>query len=117
MHDSAFDHPYSDAVVAEGLVFVSGCLPVDEDENLVEGADALDAALGMVSRRLASVGCQLGDVVKMTYFVTDIGVRAEANAQYERTWPEPRPARTMIQVPRLPRDASVEIDVIARAAR
>ncbi len=110
------EHPYSDAVVAGGLIFVSGCLPVDERENLVEGPAALDAALGTVERRLASVGATLEDVVKMTYFVTDVGDRPAANAQYEMTWDEPRPARTLIGVASLPRGASVEIDVVARVA-
>jgi 2-iminobutanoate/2-iminopropanoate deaminase len=107
-------HPYSDTVTVGDLVFVSGCLPVDEHENLVDGPGALDAALGMVARRLASAGLGLDDVVKMTYFVTDIGDRPAANDQYVRTWPEPRPARTMIGVAALPRGASVEIDVIAK---
>jgi enamine deaminase RidA (YjgF/YER057c/UK114 family) len=108
------EHPYSDAVIVGDLVFVSGCLPVDGEENLVEGPDALDAALGMVGRRLASVGLGLDDVVKLTYYVTDIGDRPAANEQYKRTWEEPRPARTMIGVAALPRGASVEIDAIAR---
>ncbi|BBZ02626.1 enamine deaminase RidA [Mycolicibacterium chitae] len=117
MTNPDFDHPYSDAVAVGDLVFVSGCLPVDEDENLIKGPDALDAALGMVERRLGSVGLGLPDVVKLTYFVTDIADRPAANDQYVRTWEEPRPARTMIGVAALPRGASVEIDAIARLTR
>lgn len=111
------DHPYSDAVTVGDLVFVSGCLPVDEEENLVEGEAALDAALGMVSRRLGTLGLGLDDVVKLTYYVTDVGDRPAANEQYKRTWEEPRPARTLIGVASLPRGASVEIDAIARTDR
>ena len=117
MTNPDLEHPYSDAVTVGDLVFVSGCLPVDEDENLIEGPAALDAALGMVERRLASAGTTLAEVVKLTYFVTDIGDRPTANDQYVRTWTEPRPARTMIQVAALPRGASVEIDAIARVGR
>jgi enamine deaminase RidA (YjgF/YER057c/UK114 family) len=117
MTNPDFEHPYSDTVTVGDTVFVSGCLPVDEAENLIEGPGALDAAQGMVSRRLASAGLGLDDVVKLTYFVTDIGDRPAANDQYVRTWNEPRPARTLIGVAALPRGASVEIDAIARVTK
>ncbi len=110
-----FDHPYSETAAIGDVVFVSGCLPVDEDENLVEGRkEALDAALATVGRRLATIGLTLDHVVKLHYFVTDMSDRALANDQYVATWPEPRPARTIVQVVALPRGASVEIDAIAR---
>jgi enamine deaminase RidA (YjgF/YER057c/UK114 family) len=117
MTNPDLDHPYSDIVTVGDLVFVSGCLPVDENENLVTGTGALDAALGMLARRLGSAGLSLDHVVKLTYFVTDIGDRPAANDQYVRTWAEPRPARTMIGVAGLPRGASVEIDAIARVRK
>jgi enamine deaminase RidA (YjgF/YER057c/UK114 family) len=109
------DHPYSETAEAGDAVFVSGCLPVDEVDNLVEGRSAaIDAALATVGRRLGNAGLGLEDVVKLTYFVTDISDRELANQQYRDTWDEPRPARTMVQVVALPRGASVEIDAIAR---
>lgn len=117
MTSADFDHPYSDSVTIGDVVFVSGCLPVDEDENLIEGRkEALDAALATVGRRLANVGLTLADVAKLTYFVTDMADRALANDQYVASWAEPRPARTIVQVAALPRSASVEIDAIARRA-
>jgi len=116
MTNPDFDHPYSDAVKVGDLIFLSGCLPVDKDDNLVEGPAALDAALGKVHRRLKEYGLDLSNVAKMTYFVTDIGERAAINEQYTKTWDEPRPARTVIGVASLPRNASVEIDVIAKAS-
>jgi enamine deaminase RidA (YjgF/YER057c/UK114 family) len=110
-----FEHPYSATATIGDVVFVSGCLPVDEQENLVEGRkEALDAALATVGRRLATIGLSLANVVKLNYFVTDMSDRALANDQYVATWPEPRPARSIVGVAGLPRGASVEIDAIAR---
>ncbi|WP_217562274.1 RidA family protein [Streptomyces sp. GbtcB6] len=115
MPSSDFDHPYSDTASIGHAVFVSGCLPVDKAENLVEGRkEALDAALATVGRRLESIGLGLSDVVKLTYYVTDIADRSLANDQYVQHFTEPRPARTVVQVAALPRGASVEIDAIAR---
>lgn len=108
------DHPYSPTGAAGDVIFVSGCLPVDAEENLVTTRpEAIKAALSMVERRLATAGLTLQNVVKLTYFVTDISDRTLANKQYEDTWSEPRPARTVVEVSNLPRGASVEIDAIA----
>ena len=54
------------------------------------------------------------DVVKLTYFVTDMALRDHANAQFIELWPEPRPARTVVGVDELPRGAVVEIDAVAK---
>lgn len=115
MSSADFEHPYSDTATIGDAVFVSGSLPIDADQNLIEGRkEALDAALATVGRRLATVGLGLSDVVKLTYFVTDISDRALANDQFVKHFAEPRPARTVVEVTALPRGASVEIDAIAR---
>ena len=117
-HDDACveAHPYSDALVAAGLVFVSGALPLRPDGVVVGGRmDALDAAIDTARRRLATVGARLEDVVKATYYLTDITLRDEANTQFCRLWPAPRPARTVVEVSALPYGAVVEIDLIALA--
>jgi enamine deaminase RidA (YjgF/YER057c/UK114 family) len=115
MASADFEHPYSDSATIGDAVFVSGCLPIDEAENLITGRkEALDAALATVGRRLAKVGLGLPDVVKLTYYVTDIADRALANDQFVEQFTEPRPARSILQVVALPRGASVEIDAIAR---
>lgn len=108
------DHPYSEAVTAGGLIFLSGCLPDDQAAPFANGRELLDAAMKTVERRLQLVGGCLDDVVKLTYFVTDITLRDFANQQFVDIWDEPRPARTLIGVANLPRSASVEIDAIAR---
>lgn len=109
------NHPYSEAIEVGGLALLSGCLPVTEDGTLVTGGrEALDAALDTVGRRLKTLGLGLENVVKLTYYVTDIALRDHANHQYIDTWAQPRPARTVIAVAALPYDADVEIDAIAR---
>jgi len=109
------EHPYTAAYDVDGLVFVSGALSVDEAGAVVGGRrEALDAALDTLRRRLATVGLDLEHVVKATYFVTDLTLRDEANAQFLDRFEAPRPARTFVEVRRLPYDATVEIDAVAR---
>lgn len=107
-------HPYSPAFAAGGFAFVSGALSIDTEGVAVGGrTPALDAALDRMEERLAVVGGKLADVVKLTYFVTDVSLREEANEQFRRVFAEPRPARTFLEVSDLPYGASVEIDCIA----
>ncbi len=107
-------HPYSPAYRVGDAVYVSGALSVDDDYRAVPGRDeALDAAVERMTERLATVGAQLDDVVKLTYFVTDLSLREEANRQFERLFAIPRPARTFLEVSALPYGATVEIDAIA----
>lgn len=109
-------HPYSLAFSAAGLVFVSGALSVGPDYVAVPGRrEALDAALDRMTERMATEGATLADVVKLTYFVTDVSLRKEANQQYESVFSTPRPARTFVGVNALPYGATVEIDCIALA--
>jgi Putative translation initiation inhibitor, yjgF family len=69
------------------------------------------------SRRsnLATTGLNLGNVVKTTYFVTDVSLREEANQQFLEAFAEPRPARTFVEVSALPYGATVEIEAVAHA--
>lgn len=113
---AAEDHPYSPAVVARGMVYVSGALSVDRDGRPVVGQRAaLDAAMDRLAERLATVGACIGDIVRATYYVTDISLRDEANRQYGEIFAKPRPARTFIAVSALPYGATVEIEAIATA--
>ncbi|MEC3852177.1 RidA family protein [Paenarthrobacter ureafaciens] len=107
-------HPYSPAFVADGFGFVSGALSVDENGTAVPGrSEALVAAGARLAERLESVGMSLADVVKTTYFVTDVTLRDEANLHYELLFENPRPARSFVEVAALPYGASVEIEAIA----
>ena len=111
------EHPYSPAYAAGGFAFVSGALSIDTDGVAVPGrTEALDAAMDRMTERLATVGGRREDVVKLTYFVTDVSLRVEANAQFERVFTAPRPARTFLEVSSLPYGATVEIDCTAYLA-
>lgn len=111
-------HPYSPAFVAGGFGFISGALSVDESGNAVPGrSEALVAAAARLSERLGSVGMSLADVVKTTYFVTDVTLRDEANMHYEQLFDSPRPARSFVEVAALPYGATVEIEAIAHRRR
>jgi enamine deaminase RidA (YjgF/YER057c/UK114 family) len=107
-------HPYSLAFEKDGVVYISGAVGLDADGVAVTGdRAALDAALDAVERRLQSVGLDLSNVVKTTYFADDVALRDHANAQYEDRFSEPRPARTFVVVADLPYDARVAIEAIA----
>ncbi|GAC57901.1 hypothetical protein GOHSU_27_00370 [Gordonia hirsuta DSM 44140 = NBRC 16056] len=107
-------HPYSPAFRAGDTIYVSGALSVDRDYRPVAGRDAaLDAAMDRMTERLATAGGRVDDVVKLTYYVTDVSLREEANRQFERVFAQPRPARTFLAVSALPYGATVEIDAIA----
>lgn len=111
------DHPYSPAVASAGLVFTSGALSVDADFQPVAGRrPALDAAMANVVARLQTEGAALHDSVRLTYYVTDISLRAEANEQFMELFSVPRPARTFVEVSGLPYGATVEIEAIAAPA-
>ncbi|MBB3036800.1 RidA family protein [Hoyosella altamirensis] len=108
------DHPYSPAFAKAGFGFVSGALSVDNAGIAVAGrAEALDAAIARLTERLATIGMDLKDVIKTTYFVTDVTMRDEANTHYEQLFAEPRPARSFVEVAALPYGATVEIEAIA----
>jgi 2-iminobutanoate/2-iminopropanoate deaminase len=104
-------HPYSAARAAGPYGFVSGALSVDADGQPVPGRrEALDAAMARLEERLAPIGGRLDQVVKATYFVTDVSLRAEANEQFRDVFTPPRPARSFVEVRSLPYGATVEIE-------
>jgi 2-iminobutanoate/2-iminopropanoate deaminase len=108
--------PYSQAVRAGSLLFVSGQIPLDPDTNtLVEGDIAVQTH--RVFRNLAGIleaaGSSLDRVVRTTVYLADMNDFAAMNEVYGHYFTEPYPARATVQVARLPKDARVEIDVIA----
>lgn len=116
--DEIAEHPYSPAYDDHGTVYVSGALSVDAQGRVVGGRrEALDAALDKLRQRLATVDLTLSEVVKTTYFVTDVSLRDEANLQFLEAFADPRPARSFVEVSRLPYGASVEIEAVARRPR
>ena len=112
--------PYSQAIVAGDLVFLSGQIPLDPATGLlVEGsvADETRRVLENLRAVLAAAGLALGDVVRTTVFVTDLADFAVVNQTYAEFFTAPYPARATVQVAALPRGARVEIDAIARRRR
>lgn len=109
------EHPYSFAFEKNGIVYISGATTIDyETHQPIPGRrEALDAALNEVERRLGTVGLNLSHVVKVTYYLIDISLRAEANQQFEARFPQPRPARTVLGVSAIPYNGQAVIDVIA----
>lgn len=110
--------PYSQAVVAGGFVYASGQIPIDPATGqFVEGGvrEQTTQVLRNLSKVLEAAGSSLGRVVKTTVFLADMNDFAEMNETYAGFFPEAPPARSTIEAARLPRDARVEIDVIALA--
>jgi 2-iminobutanoate/2-iminopropanoate deaminase len=110
--------PYSQAVRANGLLFLSGQVPLDpETGDLVRGT--IEEETGRVLQNLNAVleaaGSGFGKVVRTTVYLVDLTDFAAMNAVYARHFGDARPARSTVQVAALPRGARIEIDVIALA--
>ena len=108
--------PYSQAVRCRQLLFVSGQVPLDPATGkIVEGDIA--AQTHQVFANLAAVlkagGRSFADVVKTTVFLADMNDFTAVNEVYGRYFTQPYPARATVEVARLPKDARVEIDMIA----
>lgn len=108
--------PYSQAVVAGSLVFLSGQIPLDPERGkIVEGSieDETRQVLKNLAAVLAAEGLTLDAVVRTTVFLTDLEDFPRVNQTYAEFFTEPFPARATVQVAALPRGARVEIDAIA----
>jgi 2-iminobutanoate/2-iminopropanoate deaminase len=110
--------PYSQAIRAGGVVYVSGQIPLDPGTgHVVPGGIAAQAERALESLRavLEASGSGLARVVKTTVYLTDLGTFAEVNEVYARYFPQAPPARATVQVAALPRGAAIEIDAVALA--
>ena len=110
--------PYSQAIIAGGLVFVSGQLPLDPATGeMVEGdiAAMTRQIFRNIEAVLAAAGSSLDKIVKTTVFLADLADFQTMNGAYSEFFPAQPPARSTVQVARLPRDARVEIEVVALA--
>jgi len=109
--------PYSQAIRAGGLLFVSGQVPLDPATGaLVDGDIAAQTHRVMqnVQAVLEAAGASLDAVVKTTIYLADLGDFKAVNEIYGSYFTAPAPARATVQVARLPLDARVEIDAIAK---
>lgn len=108
--------PYSQAIVAGGFVFASGQVPIDpKTGEFVEGGikEQTKQALTNVSHVLAEAGIDLTHVVKTTVFLSDMNNFGAMNEVYSTFFKEPFPARSAVAVKTLPKDALVEVEVVA----
>jgi len=108
--------PYSPAIRAGQLLFVSGQVPLDPATGqMVEGgiADQTRRVLDNIGALLKAGDRSFADVVRTTIFLADMNDFGAVNEIYGQYFSEPYPARATVQVARLPKDARVEIDVIA----
>ncbi len=108
--------PYSQAIRIGDLVFCAGQTPLDPATgNMIEGdiEPQTRRVLQNLSAVLQAAGTSLGHAVKTTVFLKDMNDFQRMNAVYAEFFPQDPPARSTVQVARLPRDAAVEIEVVA----
>ncbi|WP_428607188.1 RidA family protein [Sedimenticola sp.] len=108
--------PYCQAMQIEGLVYTSGQIPLTAAGELVQGDIQVQARQVFKNLRavLAEAGTSLDRVIKTTVFLQDLNDFGQLNAVYAEEFGDHKPARSTIQVARLPVDAKVEIEVIAK---
>jgi 2-iminobutanoate/2-iminopropanoate deaminase len=108
--------PYSQAIVYNGLAYLSGQIPLDPASGqLVTGDIAVqtERVLENIKAVLQACGSSLGKVLKTTVFLKDMGEFPKMNEVYGRYFTTDAPARSTVEAARLPRDVQVEIDCIA----
>lgn len=107
--------PYSQAVEANGMVFVSGQLPIDAVTGVMtEGAEAqARQSLENIKHILEEAGLSMANIVKTTVFLADMSLFADMNKVYATYFEGAFPARSAVAVKALPKDALVEIECIA----
>jgi 2-iminobutanoate/2-iminopropanoate deaminase len=107
--------PYSQAIVAGDLVFCSGQIPLTPAGQLVEGDILVQTRQVLTNLKglLEASGSSLAQVVKTTVFLADMNEFAAMNGVYAEFFSSAPPARSTVQVARLPRDVKVEIEAVA----
>ncbi|MBN1624808.1 MAG: RidA family protein [Clostridia bacterium] len=108
--------PYSQAVECNGIVYTSGMIAIDPATgSLSEGGinEQTNLVLCNLEALFRSIGMNLGNVVKTTVFMKNMSQFAEMNAIYAKYFKENPPARSTVEVARLPKDVLVEIECIA----
>ncbi len=111
--------PYSQAVKVGNVVYTSGQIPIDPTTNEISGTTAKEQT-HMVLKNLDAVvkasGGTLKDVVKTTVFISDMNNFAQINSVYEEYFSNNYPARSCVEVARLPKDVLVEIEAVVYLA-
>ena len=106
--------PYSQAIIANNMVYTSGQLGMDENGVLQETVEEqAERSLQNLKSVLEEAGTKMDNVVKTTVFLADMNDFAKVNAIYGKYFSEPYPSRSAVQVAALPKDGKVEIEAIA----
>ena len=108
--------PYSQAVLVNGMLFTSGVIPIDPETNtLVEGDVTVQArqAIGNLKNLIDASGSSMDRVVKTTVFIKDMNDFGKINDIYKDFFTSDFPARSCVEVARLPKDVLIEIEAIA----
>jgi 2-iminobutanoate/2-iminopropanoate deaminase len=108
--------PYSQAIKANGMLFASGQVPIDPATGeIIQGtiAEQTERVFQNLKAVLEEAGTSMDKVVKTTVFLADLSDFVEMNETYAKFFGEVPPARSTVEVSRLPKDARVEIDLIA----
>lgn len=108
--------PFSQAIEANGMVFVSGQLPIDPTTGVFAGSDIVSQvkqSLTNIASVLKEAGLEMSDVVKTTVLLQNMSDFAAMNEVYASFFKEPYPARAAFEVVKLPKGALVEIEAIA----
>ncbi len=107
--------PYSQAVIANGLLYTSGQIPLRVDGTIVEGGieEQTNQVFANLKAVLEEAGTDLSKVVKTTVFLKDLTTFTDFNGVYEEYFNEHKPARSCVEVAKLPKDVLVEIECIA----
>lgn len=112
--------PYSQAVVAGDLVFLSGQIPLDPATMELAGTDAAEQTeqvLTNLGAVLEAAGSSFRDTLKVTVYLQSMDDFSAVNEVYARYFDEASPARACVEVSRLPKDVLVEIDAVALVSR
>jgi len=107
--------PYSQGVVSNGHIFLSGQIPLDKNGELLDGAieKQVELIFDNIRALLETQNCNLQNIVKLTVFLKDIQDFDAVNTKMVELLDEPYPARSLVQAAALPKNVDVEIEVIA----
>lgn len=111
--------PYSQGVISGDMFYSSGQIPLKADGELVQGgiAEQTHQVFANLQAVLEEAGSSLQHVIKTTVFIKDMNDFAELNSIYASYFGDHKPARSTVEVARLPKDVKVEIEVIAKVAQ
>ena len=106
--------PYSQGIVCQNLLFTSGQIPIiPETGELAEGLEAqAHQVFKNIKNLIEAAGSSIDEVVKTTVFIKDMNDFAKINEIYAQYFKEPYPARSCVEVARLPKDVSLEVETI-----